>query len=188
MEVPFSSLNNTEFSRLLNGKSIIPKKELKTTPTTFEKLNIFTENENTACKYYSNEQFKKLKKDNHYINISLLHLINISSLPYHIDNLTNLLYDLDFKFKVITITENRLTTKKDQKNSIEIPNYYIEHTSTKSEKDGALLYISKKLNHKNRQDLNINKNEMLESVFIEVLSKSNKNTILGVYTYTQNWH
>ena len=63
MEVPFSSVNNTEFSRLLNWKIILPKKELKATPPIFEKLNIFTKNENMAQKYYSNEQFKKLKKD-----------------------------------------------------------------------------------------------------------------------------
>ena len=63
MEVPFSSVNNTEFSRLLNWKIILPKKELMATPTIFEKLNIFTKNENMAQKYYSNEQFKKLKKD-----------------------------------------------------------------------------------------------------------------------------
>ena len=63
MEVPFSSVNNTEFSKLLNWKIILPKKELKATPTIFEKLNIFTKNENMAQKYYSNEQFKKLKKD-----------------------------------------------------------------------------------------------------------------------------
>ena len=63
MEVPFSSVNNTEFSRLLNWKIILPKKELKATPTIFEKLNIFTKNENMAQKYYSNEQLKKHKKD-----------------------------------------------------------------------------------------------------------------------------
>ena len=114
MEVPFSSLNNTEFSRLLNGKSILPKKELKATPTIFEDLNIFSENENMVCKYYYNGQFKKLKNGNQNKNISLLHL-NISFVPDHIDNLTNLLYDLDFKFKVIAITESRLTTKNTQK-------------------------------------------------------------------------
>ena len=114
MEVPFCSLNNTEFSRLLNGKSIIPKKELKATPTIFENLNIFTKNENMARKYYSKEQFKNFKKDNEDINISLLHL-NISSLPYHRDNLANLLYYLDFKFKVIAVTETRFTTKKTPK-------------------------------------------------------------------------
>ena len=38
--------------------------------------------------------------------------LNISCLPYRIDNFTNILYDLDFKFKVIAITEIRLTVKK----------------------------------------------------------------------------
>ena len=80
---------------------------------------------------------------------------------------------------MIAIAESRLTTKKDQKNYLEISNYCIEHTPTKSEKGGALLYISKEFNYKNRQDLNIDKDEMLESVLIEVLSKSNKNSIIG---------
>ena len=57
-----------------------------------------------ACKYYSNKQFEKPKKDNQDKNISLLHL-NISSMPYHIDSLTNLLYEVDFKFKGIAITQ-----------------------------------------------------------------------------------
>ena len=80
---------------------------------------------------------------------------------------------------MIAITESRLTTKKDQRNSFEISNYCIEHKPTKSEKGGALLYVSKELNYKNRQDLNTDKDELLESVLIEVLSKSNKSSIIG---------
>ena len=38
----------------------------------------------------------------------------------------------------------------------------------------STLYLKKKSKYKNRQDLNTDKDEMLESVFIEVLSKSNK--------------
>ena len=64
-----------------------------------------------------------------------------SFLPYHINFLTNLLHDFDLKFKVTDISESKLTTKKEPKNSFEIPDYCIEHTPTKSEKDG---YISKK--------------------------------------------
>ena len=56
------------------------------------------------------------------------------------------MYDLDFKFKMIGITESRLTTKKDPKSSVEIPEYCIEHTPKKSEKVGALRYIPKELN------------------------------------------
>ena len=69
--------------------------------------------------------------------------LNISSLPYHTDELTNLLNELNANFKVIGITKSRLTTKKDETNSIELSNYNIEHTPTKSEKGGALLFISK---------------------------------------------
>ena len=43
MEIPFSCL--------LNGKSIIHKKELKTTPTIFDKLSVFSEEEDMGCKY-----------------------------------------------------------------------------------------------------------------------------------------
>ena len=49
----------------------------------------------------------------------------------------------------------------------------------------VLYFISKNiLNYINTQDLNIKKDEMLESLFIEVLLKSNKNTIIGcIYKY-----
>ena len=86
--------------------------------------------------------------------MSLLHL-NISSLPYHIDEFRNLLNELNSNFKIIGITETRLTTKKEPVNSIEIPNYNIEQTPIESDKDGALLYISKEINYKTRNDLNI---------------------------------
>ena len=66
-----------------------------------------------SCKYYNNEQLKELitkeKKNN---GLSLLHM-NISSLPYHIDEFKKLLNELNSNFKIIGITESRLTTKKD---------------------------------------------------------------------------
>ena len=132
-----------------------------------------------SCKYYNNKQLKELISDKkNSKGLSLLHL-NISSLPFHIDEFTNLLSELNSNFKIIGITETRLTTKKDPVNSIEIPNYNIEHTPTESDKGGALLYISKEINYKTRDDLKIYKKKLLESKFIEVLSGSNKNTIVG---------
>ena len=115
--------------------------------------------------------------------MTLLHL-NISSLPYHIDEFTELLSDLKINFKIIGITESRNTTKKDPINNTNIPGYNTEHTPTKSYKGGALLYISKELNYKSRNDLKLYKDKNLESVFIEVLSKSDKNTVIGcIYTH-----
>ena len=136
-----------------------------------------------SCKYYNNKQLKKLTSDKIIDNskgLSSLHL-NISSLPFHIDEFTNLLSELNSNFKIIGITETRLTTKKDPVNSIEIPNYNIEHTPTESDKGGALLYISKEINYKTRDDLKIYKKKLLESKFIEVFSGSNKSTVVGLY-------
>ena len=110
-----------------------------------------------SCKYYNNKQVKELISDKENSKgFSLLHL-NISSLPFHIGEFTNLLSELNSNFEIIGITETRLTTKKDLVNSIEIPNYNIEHTLTESDKGGALLYISKEINYKSRDDLNIYK-------------------------------
>ena len=90
-------------------------------------------------------------------------------------------------FKIIGITESRLTTKKDPVNNINIPGNNIEHTPTKSDKGGALLYISKELNCKSSNNLKLYKGKNLESVFIEVLSKSDKNTIIRLCTSIQIW-
>ena len=92
------------------------KKE-KLPTTIFEKLNVFTENEDIKCKYYTKDQFKELVFDKDSKQMSLMHLS--ISLSYHIDELTNLLNELNTNFKVIGITKSRLTTKKDEMNSIE---------------------------------------------------------------------
>ena len=110
--------------------------------------------------------------------MTLLHL-NISSLPYRNDEFTELLSDLEISFKIVGITESRLTTTRDPMNDIKIPDYSTEHMPTKWNKGGALLYISKDLNYKSRNNLKLYKDKNLESAFIEVLSKSDKNTIIG---------
>ena len=64
-------------------------------------------------------------------------------------------------------------------NNINIPGCNNEQTSTKSDKGGALLYISKELNYKSTNDIKLYKDKNLESVFIQFSSKSDKNTIIG---------
>ena len=174
-EIPFSNINDTEYNHITKDLKVKPKKTTKETIS--EKLDLFSNNENIKCKYYTTEQFKENGFDKHNNQMTLLHL-NISSLPYHIDEFTELLSDLEIDFKIIGITESRLTTKRHPMNDIKIPGYSIEHTPTKSNKGGALLYISKDLNYKSRNDLKLYKDKNLESVFIEVLSKSDKNTII----------
>lgn len=81
-------------------------------------------------------------------------------------------------FKIIGITESRLTTKRDLTSSIDMSDYNMEHIPTKSD-EGALLYIAKKLNYKNRNNLKLYEDKNLESVFTEMLSKFDKITITG---------
>ena len=175
-EFLFSNINDTEYSHLTKHLKVKPKNISK--ETIFEKLNLFSDSENIKCKYYTTEQFKENSFDKHNNQMTLLHL-NISSLPYHIDEFAELLSDLEINFKIIGITENRLTTKRDPMIDINIPGYSIEYTPTKSNKGEALLYISKDLNYKSRNNLKFYKDKNLKSVFIEVLSKSDKNTIIG---------
>ena len=45
--------------------------------------------------------------------------------------------------------------QKEPVNSIDIPIYNIEQIPTESDKGGALLYISKEINYKTRNDLKL---------------------------------
>ena len=70
-------------------------------------------------------------------------------------------------------------------NNINIPGHNTEHAPTKPDKSGAFPYISKELIYKSWNHLKLYKGKNLEFVFIEVLSNSDKNTIIGLYTSTQ---
>ena len=96
-EIPFSNINDTEYIHLAKDLKVKPKKITK--ETIFEKLNLFSDNENITCKYYTTEQFKENSFDKHNNQMTLLHL-NISSLPYHIDEFTELLSDLKLILKL----------------------------------------------------------------------------------------
>ena len=78
------------------------------------------------------------------------------------------------KFSVIGITERCLN--KDN----------IQHTPTESNKGGSLLYISTDLSYKTRNDLKMYKSKELESIFIEIINKKGKYTIVGcIYKHSK---
>ena len=147
-------------------------------PTIFEKINTFTEIEETSCKHHTIEQLNKINIAKPSKKLSLMHL-NISPLPYHFDELSELLNNLTIKFKIIGITESRLRPEKSSLTDINFPNYNLDHMPTKANKGGALLDISNELKNKVRNNLQIHKDKNLESIFIEVISKSQKNMVAG---------
>ena len=59
-------------------------------------------------------------------------------------------------------------------------NYSFEFTPTETSAGGALLYIANHLSYKCRNDLNIYKNNELESTFIEIVNSKKSNIIVGV--------
>ena len=130
-----------------------------------------------SSKYYTPEEFKQLS----FFSTELLPLhLNISSLPFHIDDLHSFLANLPTKPSIFGITESRLKQDNPSLINISIPGYNIEHTDTESANGGSLLYIHKNLNYISRSDLALYKVKELESVFVEInLPKRKRNLVVG---------
>ena len=130
------------------------------------------ESNSINCKYYDIDSFldSKFKSKN---LISIFHL-NISSLSKHKSDLETLLTMLNFKFDIITITETKIQTINHPTFDITLQNYNLYQTSTESTSGGTLIYVSKMLNSKIRNDIKIYKPRELESTFIEITNSRKK--------------
>ena len=204
-EIPFNSLNSTEFNSFSkfdvietqNGSNI----RLNPTPSQQiikDKLNNLVQQQNfntdekdhdysnqpdnefdqpITCSYFSCEDFVNAKIEANK-NFSILHL-NIHSIQLHVEELRVLLHALDFKFDIIAISESKL--KSDPQIDIKLPGYHKPHCKkTEAEKGGTILYISDALTFKPRIDLEIYESKELESSFIEIVNKKSSNDIVGV--------
>ena len=56
-EIPFSNINNTEYTNLINGFKVKPKIINKALS---EKLNLFSDNENIKCKFIQISNSRKM--------------------------------------------------------------------------------------------------------------------------------
>ena len=105
--------------------------------------------------------------------------MNISSLSYHFDNLHTVLASLELKFDILDITEIRFKKNCESLINCDHEGYVTKHTPTESSCGRALLYINKNINYICRTDLEIYKEKDLESGFIETVSPTSKNAIIG---------
>jgi len=107
--------------------------------------------------------------------------MNISSLPKHFDELTSLLENLQHTFKILAFSETRLTVTYEYFCNLEIPNYSLYANKTDSTAGGTALYIHNDIEHKLRSDLSskMYKSKELESTFVEISLKNQKNMIIG---------
>ena len=109
--------------------------------------------------------------------------INISSLTYNFDQLHTLISEININFDLIGVTEGRLKKDRTRTPNIDIKGYTFEHTPNEASCGGSLLYIKDILKYICRKDLQIYKAAELESNFIELLSSSGKNIIVGSGLY-----
>ena len=123
-----------------------------------------------------NSVTRKYKSEQH--EISFLY-VNILSLPFHFDELYALLSELNHCPGIRAISESHLKSSTQSIIKINLENYYVEHPPTESSNGGTSLYIKNDISYKLRNDLKIYKHKKLESIFIEIISKTSKNTIIG---------
>ena len=114
--------------------------------------------------------------------LSFFHL-NISSLSFHIEELTTLISEHNLTFDIFGVSETKLRLKKAPLNSVIIPGYNFEFTATECSNGGTAIYIKKCLNYKLRKDLEIYESKQLESTFIEVNLKNEKVVIGCIYRH-----
>ena len=122
----------------------------------------------TNCNYYNVNEFVEAKFDSSK-SFSIFH-INIHSIQLHFEELKLLLQLMESKLE------------KGVKPVIDITlDHYHEPISTPSEatKGGTLIYVSKDLIFKPRNDLNIYSPKHVESSFIEIINNKKANSIIG---------
>ena len=176
---PFSKLDNTNFLTTITGKNLkiitVRKKCNTQEGILIDRINdaLNTSDLENSSTYFNVDEFNVHFDGNTFNVFNALHL-NISSLPYNIDQLSTILNTLKVTFDILGITESRLRTDKQTINNIDLEGYVIESTPTAASCGGALLYINKNINFKIRNDLKIYKYKELESVFIEIINRKGK--------------
>ena len=131
------------------------------------------------CGYYDEETFKqeisKRVLDQPYL--VLLHL-NIRSLMNKVEDLQQYLADIGHNFTVIGISEMWLDNNTEL--YIQLPNYSFINTNRKMKTGGGVgMFISSSINYSARADLNLFKEDILESIFIEASIGEKEKIIIG---------
>ena len=128
--------------------------------------------EAVSSKYYKPCELSSLLNNSKNC-LSFFHL-NISSLSFHIEELTTLISEHNLTFDIFGVSETKLRLNKAPLSSVVIPGYNFKFTAAECSNSGTAIYIKKGLNYKLRKDLEIYKSKQLESMFIEVNLKNKK--------------
>ena len=130
-----------------------------------------------SCDYHDEDTFKWLTKDSKDDEFSLLHL-NIRSILNKFDDLKAYLNSLEYNFSVIGLSETWLN----QNNCTDFPlpcYHYIGKVRNNKHGGGVGLYVNCSYQFRERDDLAVNIDDIIESQFIELTTKP-KNTLVGI--------
>ena len=187
--LPFTSIDELDFNFTFGDFTRLPSAEdmdklmrLKFNPfddkqssTDFSNSQILDNFNNITCKYY-------LPKDisleiNNNKNFSILNF-NIRSIVNKFDSFKFFLESFKNAFSVISVTETWLNNQNCE--DFNLNNYSFITTNRGERKGGGVeMFISDDINFKLRSDLNINEEGIIESLFIEIITATRKNIIVG---------
>ena len=132
-----------------------------------------------SSKYYDIDEMHNIEIPQKNKALSLFHT-NACSLSKNFDDLQHLLSCTKRIFHIIAVSETRITKNVSLSNNLDLNNYSFKFTPTETCSGGTLLYIANHLSYKCCNDLNICKENELESTFIEIVNPKKSNVIVGV--------
>ena len=128
------------------------------------------------CDYYDEQKFKNLLQTTDETNFSILHC-NIRSITNKHDDFVGYLDSLDHKFSVIGLTETWLNSNN--VNDFPLNQYsFVGRVRNHKIGGGVGLHVNQSYQYRERHDLSINVDDVIESQFIELITPDN--IIVGV--------
>ena len=109
------------------------------------------ESEILSSKYYEPNEMTALFKNTNK-HFSFFHL-NISSLPFHFEELLTLITEHNLNFDFLRISESRLKLNQNPLTSVQLPGHNIEYIPTECSYGGTLPHVKKGINYKLQKDL-----------------------------------
>ena len=102
--------------------------------------------------------------------------LNIRSVQNKVDELSTLLSTLNIKFSVVGITENW-----DSSLGVNIDGYNFVYKNRSAKTGGGVgLYVSDNLDFRIRTDIYVYEDDVMESLFIEIIRSYERNVIVGI--------
>ena len=175
--VPFGTISNEELFKTNQGFrikfTVLTKHHTPPSQDLIDQLNEAMgdpSSDTVSSKYYKPCELLSLLNNSK----NVFHL-NISSLSFHIEELTTHISEHNLTFDIFGVSETKLRLNKAPLN--------FEFTATECNNGGTAIYIKKGLNYKLRKDLDIYKSKQLEATFIEVNLKNEKIVIGCIYRH-----